>query len=167
MKLFVNKHYRQQNFIKNSMLTSIAAAQFLANSKRKFNKTWKNNSFSFNDNKHVQSIVIAANNETFNQMLHVLKQAKNKFLISGRIKINAQDVEPASTTLSDLNIYLSKNHTDFILFCEGKNNLSFTEIIDVLKCQHKKTISLYNINNRSFIFGNNCIISENEPPTID
>jgi GT2 family glycosyltransferase len=167
MKLFVLKHYQQQYFIKNTMLMSIAAAQFFANSKRKINNLWtKKTSLNIHKNKS-QSIVIAANNETFNQMLHVLKQAKNKFIISGRIKINAQDVEPASTTLSDINIYLSKNHTDFILFCEGKNNLSFTEIIDVLKCQHKKTISLYNINNRSFIFGNNCIISENEPPTID
>jgi hypothetical protein len=42
-------------------------------------------------------------------MLHIIKQAKNKFLISGRIKINDQDIEPASTTLSELNNYLSKN----------------------------------------------------------
>ena len=161
MKLFVHKHYGQQSLIKNVMLISIAAAQFFANSKRKINTIWKNKSFSYNDNKHEQSIIIAANNDTFNQMLHVIKQAKNKFLISGRIKINAEDVEPASTTLTELNNYLSKNHNDFILFCEGKNNLSFLEIIEEVKSIHKKSICLFNIKNQPFIFGNNYIISEN------
>jgi GT2 family glycosyltransferase len=169
MKLFVNKHYRQQNFIKNAMMISIATAQFLANSKRKINNIRKSKSFEFNDYKHTQSIVITANNETFNQMLHVIKQAKNKFLISGRIKINAQDIEPASTTLPELNNYLSNNHTDFILFCEGKNNLSFIEIIETLKSNPIKSICLFNINNQPFICGNNYIIAESieEEPTID
>lgn len=167
MKLFVLKHYQQQNFIKHSMLISIAAAQFLANTKRKIDNLWMNKT-SLNDHKNKsQSIVIAANNETFNQMLHIIKRAKNKFLISGRIKINAQDVELASTTLEELKNYLNKNHTDFILFCEGKNNLSFLEIIETLKCHHKNSNSLFNINNRFFIFGNNYIISEDESSTID
>lgn len=167
MKLFVLKHYQQQGFVKNAMLISIAAAQFFANSKRKINNIWKHKPFALNDNKHVQSIVIAANNETFNKMLHIVKQAKNKFLISGRIKLNAQDVEPASTTLSELNNYLSKNKTDYILFCEGKNNLSFLEIIETLKCRNKNSNSLFNISNRPFIFGNNYIISENKASIID
>jgi len=167
MKLFVLKHYQQQSFIKHSMLISIAAAQFFANTKRKINNLWTKKT-SLNDHKNKsQSVVIAANNETFNQMLHIIKQAKNKFLISGRIKINAQDVEPASTTLSELNNYLSKNKTDYILFCEGKNNLSFFEIIETLKCHHKNSNSLFNISNRPFIFGNNFILSENETSTID
>ena len=167
MKLFVLKHYQQQSFIKNAMLISIATAQFLANSKRKINNIWTNKT-SLNDHKNKsQSIVIAANNETFNKMLHIIKQAKNKFLISGRIKINAQDIEPASTTLSELNNYLSKNKTDYILFCEGKNNLSFLEIIETLKCLQENSNSLFNISNRPFIFGNNYIISEDETSTID
>jgi GT2 family glycosyltransferase len=82
MKLFVQKHYRQENFIKNAMMISIATAQFFANSKRRINNIWKNKSFPFNESKHGQSIIIAANNETFNQMLHVIKYAKNKLLIS-------------------------------------------------------------------------------------
>ncbi len=169
MKLFVHKHYRQQNYIKNTMMFSIAAARFLANSKRKLNNIWKNKSFPFNDHKHVRSIIIAANNDTFNQMLHVIKQAKNKFLISGRIKINLQDAEPASTTLTELNNYLSENQTDAILYCEGSNNLSFYEIIEEIKNNHKKSTCLFNIKNQPFIFGNNYIISENvdEPSTID
>jgi len=167
MKLFILKHHQQQSFIKHSMLISIAAAQFLANTKRKINNLWTNKT-SLNDHKNKsQSIVIAANNETFNQMLHIIKRAKNKFLISGRIKINAQDVELASTTLEELKNYLNKNHTDFILYCEGKNNLSFLEIIETLKCHHKNSNSLININNRFFIFGNNYIISEDETSTID
>lgn len=169
MKLFVHKHYRYESLIKNSMLISIAAAQFLANSKRRINNVWKNKSFPFNDNNRVQSIIIAANNETFNQMLHVIKQAKNKFLISGRIKINPEDIEPASTTLLELNDYFSKNHTDFILYCVGKSNLSFLEVIEEIKSSHKKSTCLFNINNQPFILGNNYIISENldEPPAID
>lgn len=169
MKLFVNKHYGQQSFIKNAMLISIAAAQFLANSKRKINNAWKHKSFPFNDNKEIKSIVIAANNETFNQMLHVIKKAKNKFVISGRIKINEQDIEPASTTLLELNNYTSKNQTDFILFCEGNKNLSFLGIIEALKSNPIKSICLFNINNQPFILGNNYIIAENmeEDVTID
>jgi hypothetical protein len=150
-----------ENFIKNAMMISIAAAQFLANSKRSINNIWKNKSFSFNESKHDQSIIIAANNETFNQMLHVIKHAKNKLLISGRIKINEQDFDPASTTLQELNDYFSKNHTDFILFCEGNKNLSFLEIIEALKSNPQKSTCLFNINNQPFIFGNNYIIAEN------
>jgi GT2 family glycosyltransferase len=167
MKLFVHKHYRHENFIRNAMMISIATAQFLANSKRRINNIWKNKSFTFKDSTPDQSIIIAANNETFNQMLHILKQAKNKFLISGRIKINDQDIEPASTTLPELNNYLFENQTDYILFCEGKNNLSFLEIIEALKIRQKNSNYLFNITNRPFIFGNNCIISENETSTID
>ena len=169
MKLFVHKHYRHETLIKKSMLISIAAAQFLANSKRKIKNVWKNKSFPFNDYNRLQSIIIAANNETFNQMLHVIKQAKNKFLISGRIKINAQDIEPASTTLFELNDYFSKHHIDFILYCVGKSNLSFLEVIEEIKSSHKKSTCLFNINNQPFILGNNYIISENldEPPAID
>jgi GT2 family glycosyltransferase len=169
MKLFVHKHYRQQNYIKNAMMFSIAAAQFFANTKRKVNNFWKSKSFPFNDNKHVQSIIIAANNDTFNQMLHLIKQAKNKFLISGRIKINAEDVDPASTTLTGLNNYLSENQTDAILYCEGNNNLSFLEIIEEIKSNNEKSTCLFNIKNKPFIFGNNYIISENldEPSAID
>jgi len=169
MKLFVHKHYRYQNHIKNAMMFSIAAARFFSNTKRKINNFWKNKSFPFNDNKHVQSIIIAANNDTFNQMLHVIKQAKNKFLISGRIKINTKDVDPASTTLTELNDYLSDNKIDNILYCEGSSNLSFFEIIEEIKNNHKNYTCLYNIKNQPFIFGNNCIISENmdEPSTID
>ncbi len=165
MKLFVQKHYSKQTAIKNAMLISIAAAQFFANTKRKIHNIWTNNTSLNNHKNKSQSIVIAANNETFNQMLHIIKQAKNKFLISGRIKINVQDVEPASTTLSELNNYLSKNKTDYILFCEGKNNLNFLEIIETLKCLHKNSNSLFNISNRPFIFGNNYIISENKNET--
>jgi GT2 family glycosyltransferase len=161
MKLFVQKHYRQENFIKNAMMISIAAAQFLANSKRSINNIWKNKLFPFNESKHGQSIIVAANNETFNKMLHILKQAKNKFLISGRIKINVQDIEPASITLPELNNYLSNNKTDYILYCEGKSNLSFLEIIETLKSNPKKSTCLFNINNQPFIFGNNFIIAEN------
>lgn len=161
MKLFVKKHYRYQGHIKNLMLISIAAAQFFANTKRKLNNLWMNKSFSFIHKNKVQSIIIAANNDTFNQMLHIIKQAKNSFLISGRIKINAQDAEPASTTLQDLNNYVSKNQSDFILFCEGKNDLSFLEIIEEIKSNHKKSTCLFNISNQPFIFGNNYIISEN------
>jgi len=167
MKLFVNKHYGQQSFIKNAMLISIASAQFLSNSKRKINNIWTNKTSLNNHKNKSQSIVIAANNETFNQMLHIIKQAKNKFLISGRIKINDQDIELASTTLNELNNYLSNNKTDYILYCEGKNNLSFLEIIETLKCHHKNLNSLFNISNRPFIFGNNYIISEDETSTID
>ena len=169
MKLFVNKHYRHENFIRNAMMVSIATAQFLANSKRKINTIWRNKSISFNDNKNDKSIVIAANNETFNQMLHVIKHAKNKLLISGRIKINEQDIDPASTTLVELNNYASKNHTDFILFCEGNKNLLFLEIIEALKSNPKNSTCLFNINNQPFILGNNYIIAENmeEAATID
>jgi hypothetical protein len=169
MKLFVQKHYRQENFIKNAMMISIATAQFFANSKRRINNIWKNKSFPFNESKQGQSIIIAANNETFNQMLHVIKYAKNKLLISGRIKINDQDIDPASTTLQELDDYFSKNHTDFILFCEGNENLSFLEIIEALKNNPKKSTCLFNINNQPFILGNNYIIAENmeEAATID
>jgi GT2 family glycosyltransferase len=169
MKLFVQKHYRHENFIKNAMMISIATAQFFANSKRSINNIRKKKSISFNVSTHDQSIIIAANNETFNQMLHVIKHAKNKLLISGRIKINEQDIDPASTTLQELNDYFSKNHTDFILFCEGNKNLSFLEIIEALKSHPKKSICLFNINNQPFIFGNNFIIAENmeEVATID
>ena len=167
MKLFVEKHYNQQSFIKNTMKISIAAAQFFANTKRKLNNIWKNTSSLNNDKNKSKSIVIAANNESFNQMLHIIKTAKNIFLISGRIKINDQDIEPSSTTLPDLNNYLSNHKTDYILYCEGKNNLSFFEIIEALKCHHKNSNSLFNISNRAFIFGNNYIISESETSTID
>lgn len=169
MKLFVHKHYRHENFIRNAMMVSIAAAQFLANSKRKINNIWRNKSIAFNDNKNDKSIIIAANNQTFNQMLHVIKHAKNKLLISGRIKINEQDIDPASTTLQELNDYFSKNHTDFILFCEGNKNLSFLEIIEALKSNPQKSTCLFSINNQPFIFGNNYIIAENmeEVATID
>lgn len=131
MQLFVKKHYRNRKGIKLFMRPAIYTSKLVAlggfylkkifSSKRKMKAAER-------------ETLIVADQLYFNEMIQLIKYAKDPLIIQGRIAVSDNDKEPASGGLHDIRKIVSKGKAAKVIFCEEP--LSFktmTELMQSLK----------------------------------
>jgi len=131
MKLFVQKHYRENKWQQKLLLMAIASGKKLTETKRKLKERFHKPIF----NPKPSSLLIIANNHRFNQMIQQLRFSAIPFIISGRITTNNHDDNPHSGNINQLKEIIEKDKIDYLLCCE--NELTYKDIIALFE-KHKK-----------------------------
>lgn len=149
MKLFVKKHYHESKLTQSAMYAAIGFGKFLANVKRKI----KNAVSLSSNNNHDYSLLIAAGQEKFNQMIQLLKFSKKSFVICGRIIANENDIAPATCTLNNVKEIIKKEKIKYVLFCQG--DLTYASIINQFKLLNKSALFLIHSLHCNAIIGSN------------
>ena len=117
MTLFAEKYFSSNRF----SLALLKAAIWLAKKK----PTLQNISRKYNSHSNV---LIVADSDRFNEMIHRLKLAKEPIVITGRVAMHEDESDPYSCTLEQLPEWLKSNPHQTVLFCESPA-LSYFEII--------------------------------------
>jgi N-acetylglucosaminyl-diphospho-decaprenol L-rhamnosyltransferase len=117
MTLFAEKYFSSNRF----SLALLKAAIWLVKKKPVL---------QINKRQHLPhtNVLIVANSDRFNEMIHRIKLAKEPMVITGRIALHDDEDNPYTCTLEELPNWLTTHPQQTVLFCESPT-LSFFEII--------------------------------------
>jgi GT2 family glycosyltransferase len=155
MKLFVKKHYGGLWHTKWILIPAITTSAALANFKRIMRNRWVT---IFRGNKKTNSsLLIVGSENSFNEMVHLIKYAQQTYTISGRAALNEQDDSPASCLLTNIHEYTKLNAVDAILF-SGKD-CTYTLMMETMRRLGPKFQYLFHSINTNSIIGESVVIS--------
>ena len=134
MQLFVAKHYRDKKAIAFLMTLAITVGKMLA-----FIKLY-GKKYLFASKKKIaldgRETIVIADQPYFNEMIQLIKHAKDPLLIQGRVSLDVNDRFPSTGSIDDIQNIVKKNCTSVILFCEDPLALkTMIGIMELLKGQ--------------------------------
>lgn len=144
MFLFVNKHGKGQ---KVHVKVGILASYALARLKQAVLQV------PYNKVSYKNTVAIVSRVDVFNKILQLLKVSVVPFLIKGRVSVNASDVDQSIGSLSEIKKIVAKNKITHLVLVEGE--LSFKNIIDVIRDNKNLVSYLIHANNSRSIVGSN------------
>lgn len=147
MKLFVQKHYRENKWQEKLLLLAIALGKKLAETKRKSKDKFYRNQI----NSKTSSLLIIADEIRFNEMIQQIRFSEKPFVISGRIATNNRDVKPQSGQINQIQQIIEKEKINYLLCCE--NELTYSDIIELFAKHSKQTEFLIHAKNCKSIIG--------------
>ena len=152
MQLFVNKHYRKKKAILFAMHLSIGTGKVLSFLKL-YSKRIARKSYQVRG----PETLIIANQQSFNEIIQLIKHAPDPLIILGRIEVKNNDPYNTLGTLEDLQKIIIKNNASKLIFCEGE--LSFKEIFHHTERLKDKIDFLFHADESESVVGSN---SKNE-----
>jgi GT2 family glycosyltransferase len=147
MTRFVSKHYRDKKVKRCCMLLAIWFSKMLASVRSWFSKKTIP---AISENRVLNTAVIAAN-QPFNQVVQLLKYARPKLMLYGRIAVDKKDAHAAIGHIDQLNTVISVNKIGQLVLCE--DSLSFAEIIRQFQQAGKKVYCLIHARHSDSIVG--------------
>ncbi|MCP9749561.1 glycosyltransferase family 2 protein [Ferruginibacter sp. HRS2-29] len=149
MKGFVAKHYKQQWFTYFITTLAISLNKSLASLLLLLKKMLPEKSPA---EKKINTAIIAPQ-ILFDEMIHLLRNAKMPPVIIGRIAVSGDDIKYSIGTTGTLAGDMKKNKIEQLVFCEAvMNNKDAIEMIEKLP---SKTIFLFHAAGSSSIVGSN------------
>jgi GT2 family glycosyltransferase len=121
MKLFVQKHYRDNKWQQKLLLMAIASGKKIAEAKRQLNEKF-----------HTHLIKLKPP-----EMIQQIRFSEIPFIISGRITANNLDKNPHSGNINQILQIIEKDKIDYLLCCE--NELTYKDIIELFEKHNKQT----------------------------
>ncbi len=136
MKLFVKKHHKENKMLLRCINIAIGVTAFFAERKRRIQTITPTR----NKMHQPASILIVGSNDSFNEMIHVIKHAPTPMVIFGRVAVDEFDTDFAACSLDNFANFISKNNIKNVLFCE--KDISYAQIFDVMKT-HKNVATFH------------------------
>ena len=136
MKLFVKKHHKENKLMLRCINIAISVSAFFAEQKRRIQTITP----SRNKTTQPASILIVGSNDSFNEMIHVIKHATTPMVIFGRVAISEEDTDFAACSLDNFENFISKNNIKNVLFCE--KDIPYTRIFEIMNT-HKNAATFH------------------------
>ncbi|CAN5789616.1 glycosyltransferase family 2 protein [soil metagenome] len=149
MQLFVSKHYKEKKLTCFSMKIAINLGRLVATARLFFRNLISNNAVE----KPQLSTAIVANQQLFDQMLHLVRHSARPLIIKGRIAPNDSDAGVSIGKENNISEAIKKYKLDQLILCEGSG--SFKNMISLAAQLSGKTNFLFHANNSDSIVGSN------------
>lgn len=153
MKMFVKKHYSDNKITQKLMYLAISIGSVISNGRRVLNNLADIVFAKFLRQNKNESIIIAGSQNSFNEMIQLIKHSSKPYVIAGRVAVNNEDEGIASCTISTIAALVKENNIDNVLFCE--KDLSNSAIINLTMELKGTTKFLFHSNNSHSIIGSN------------
>ena len=148
MRLFVKKHYSGNGITRIFMLLAIAVSKVLSQGKIFCRNIFTGNSVQNSGNRDT---LVVASHAYFNELIQLIKFAKDPVVIQGRVSATSHDKEASVGAVDDLPRIVVKNKSGKIIFCE--ESLSFKDMIGLMEQLKGKIEFLFHANKSESIVG--------------
>jgi GT2 family glycosyltransferase len=152
MHLFVTKHYKEKKATYLFMHLAVYVSSAMSIFSLFIKKIVAGNPAPSPRAPNARDTVVVANQPYFDEMIQLIKFAKEPLVILGRVAVDNNDRGIALGRLEDIQEVITKNSAKKIVFCEG-NGLDYINIIRSMQPGKKGIDFLFHAKNSDSIVG--------------